>query len=28
MIIMLYKLIFKFTEYEYVHSIDDTLVEK
>jgi len=28
MVIMLYKFIFKFTEYEYMRSINDTLFEK
>jgi len=28
MVIMLHKFIFKFTEYEYTHGIDDTLLEK
>jgi len=28
MVIMLHKFIFKFTEYEYTHRIDDTLFEK
>jgi len=28
MVIMLHKFIFKFTEYEYTHSIDDILFEK
>jgi len=27
-VIMFHKFIFKFTEYEYTHSIDDTLFEK
>jgi len=28
MVIMLHKFIFKFTEYEYMYNIDDTLFEK